>query len=224
MLLCFLKLLLGRGFRGSAREDAETALSSGMREHGGRSARPDDRTERLSRFLALVLRHKPDSVGIALDPSGFVEIEELANAIAGQPGWTSVTEAAIRAVAQTDARRYEIADTRIRARYGHSIPIETPGTPVIPPEWLYHGTPPDVLDAIRNDGLKPVGRQFVHLSATRQDALTIGQRHSPGAIVVTVLARQAHEAGVQFYQASPAIYLARAIPVNHLSIPDELPS
>jgi len=80
-----------------------------MREHGGRSARPDDRTERLSRFLALVLRHKPDSVGIALDSSGFAEIEELANAIAGQPGWTSVTEAAIRAVAQRDARRYEIA-------------------------------------------------------------------------------------------------------------------
>ena len=109
-----------------------------MREHGGRSARPDDRTERLSRFLALVLRHKPDSVGIALDSSGFAEIEELANAIAGQPGWTSVTEAAIRAVAAQDTRRYEITGKRIRARYGHSIPIETPGRPVIPPEWLYH--------------------------------------------------------------------------------------
>src|SRR5207247_8471664 len=93
------------GFRGSAREDAETALSSSMREHGGRSARPDDRTERLSRFLALVLRHKPDSVGIALDSSGFAEIEELANAIAAQPGCTSVTDAALRAVAAQDTRR-----------------------------------------------------------------------------------------------------------------------
>ncbi len=199
-------------------------LENTLRQMRGRPPRPEDQADRLGRFLALVLRHKPDSIGISLDPSGFVELETLAAAIAAQPGWSGITETVLRAAAQQDAKRYEIDGSRVRARYGHSIPIETPGKPVVPPEWLYHGTPPAVLDAIRNEGLMPQGRQFVHLSATRQDALTIGQRHSPGAVVVTVLARQAHEAGVQFFQASPAIYLARAIPAAHLSVPPERPS
>jgi len=219
MLLCFQNLLLGRGSGGGAREDAETALSSGMRQHRDRPGRPDERPERLSRFLALVLRHKPESVGITLDPSGFTEIEDLAKAIAEQPGWTGITEAAIRAVADQDTRRYEISGTRIRARYGHSIPVETPGTPIVPPEWLFHGTAPDALDAISRDGLTPQGRQFVHLSVTRQDALAVGKRHNPDAVVVTVLARQAAGAGVLFYNASLAIYLTKSIPPEFLSIP-----
>lgn len=190
-----------------------------MRPHRDRSARPEERTDRLSRFLALVLRHKPESIGITLDPSGFAEIDVLAKAMAGQPGWPGITAAAIRAVAEQDARRYEITATRIRARYGHSIPIETPGTPIVPPEWLYHGTAPDALDAISRDGLMPQGRQFVHLSVTRQDALAVGRRHSPDAVVVTVLARQAHGSGVQFYNVSPAIYLTKAIPPEFLSVP-----
>ncbi|HEX9533341.1 MAG TPA: RNA 2'-phosphotransferase, partial [bacterium] len=60
------------------------------------------------------------------------------------------------------------------ARYGHSVPIATPGKAVVPPEWLYHSTAPGALDALRQQGLQPQGRQFVHLSVTRQDALTIG--------------------------------------------------
>jgi len=195
-----------------------------MREIRGRPPRADEQGDRLSRFLALVLRHKPDSIGVTLDPSGFVEIDILATAIAAQPGWSGVTESAVRMAAQQDAKRYEIDGTRVRARYGHSIPIETPGKPVVPPEWLYHGTSPEALETIQNEGLKPQGRQFVHLSATRQDALTIGKRHSPDAIVVTVLARQAHEAGVRFFQASPAIYLARELSRVFLSVPPGTPS
>lgn len=154
-----------------------------------------------------------------LDPAGFVEIDMLAKALAGRPGWSWVTEHAIRTVVQQDAKRYEIDGTRVRARYGHSIPIAAPGTPVVPPEWLYHGTGPDALEAIRQQGLTPQGRQFVHLSAAWQDALAVGKRHSPHPVVITVLARKAHEAGVQFYQASPTIYLARDIARNFLAIP-----
>ncbi len=181
--------------------------------------RADERGDRLSRFLALVLRHQPESVGVTIDPSGFVEIDLLAKALAGQPRWAWVTEHAIRTVVLQDGKRYEIDGTRVRARYGHSVPIEAPGTPVVPPEWLYHGTVPDELEVVRQQGLTPRGRQFVHLSAARQDALAVGKRHSPTPVVITVLARKAHEAGVQFYQASPTIYLARGIARNFLSVP-----
>ena len=190
-----------------------------MHEMTGRPARTDQSTDRLGRFLALVLRHKPDRVGITLDPAGFVEVEALARAIAAQPGWSSVTADTIRGAIQKDVKRYELSDDRVRARYGHSVPIARPGKAVVPPEWLYHGTAPGGLDALRQQGLQPQGRQFVHLSVTRQDALTIGQRHSPDAVVVTIQARGAHDTGILFYQASPTVYLVREVPPTFLRVP-----
>ncbi len=145
-----------------------------------------------------------------------MEIGVLAHAIAGQVGWGWVSEEKIRALAQGDSRRYEVVGNRIRARYGHSVAIEAPGAPIVPPEWLYQGTSPEALVNIRAQGLRPQDRQFVHLSTTRQDALAVGKRHSQEAVVITVLARQAHEAGVTFYQASSAIYLAREVPPHYL--------
>lgn len=191
-----------------------------MPQRRGSAPSPHERGDRLSRFLALILRHRPESAGVTLDSSGFVDIDALARGLAAQPGWSSVTAETIRALAEQDSRRYEIAGDRIRARYGHSVPIETLGAAVVPPEWLYHGTSPDALDAIRTEGLRPEDRQFVHLSATRQDALAVGQRHSPHAVVITVLARRASEAGIAFYQASSGIYLTRAVPPQYISLPD----
>jgi len=188
----------------------------------GRSA-SQERDDRLSRFLALILRHKPESVGVELDPAGFVDVERLAGAVAEQPGWAWVTAEAIRRVAQRDIRRYELSAGRIRARYGHTVLIETPGTPVVPPEWLYHGAPAVLLDHLRTVGLHPQDRQFVHLSATRQDALVVARRHSPDAVVITVLARRAAEAGVTFYQAGPSIYLTRSVPPEFLRLPNPGP-
>ncbi|MDQ7843497.1 MAG: RNA 2'-phosphotransferase [Armatimonadota bacterium] len=189
-----------------------------MRSPGRPSSQ--ERDDRLSRFLALILRHKPESVGITLDAAGFVELEMLAAAIAGQPGWAWVTAEAIRRLAGRDVRRYELVEGRIRARYGHTVPIETPGTPVVPPEWLYHGAPAALLDHLRTVGLHPQDRQFVHLSATRQEALVVARRHSADAVVITVLARRAAEAGVTFYQAGPSLYLTRSVPPEFLRLPN----
>lgn len=191
------------------------------RRSGAASA--PDRDDRLSRFLALVLRHKPESVGIELDPAGFVDIEVLTAALAAQPGWSWVTPDAIRRLAQADDRRYGVTGNRIRARYGHTVPIEEPGAPVIPPEWLYFGAPPGALDQIRASGLHPQDRRFVHLSATRQDAAAVAARHSPEVAVITVLARRASESGVPFYQAAPGLYLTRAVPPPFLHLPDPAP-
>lgn len=182
-----------------------------------------DRDDRLSRFLALILRHKPESAGVALDPAGFVDIEALAHALAGQPGWSGVGAEAIRKLAAADDRRYEVIGDRIRARYGHTIPIEQPGAPAVPPEWLYYGAAPGVLEGIRAAGLLPQDRRFVHLSATRRDAAAVAARHSPEVAVITVLARRASEAGIPFYQAAPGLYLTRAVPPAFLHLPNATP-
>lgn len=186
----------------------------------GASSDARDRTERLSRFLALILRHKPESVGLTLDPAGFVDIATMVAALATQPGWSWVSADAVHHLAQQDGRRYEVVENRIRARYGHTVAIDTPGAPAVPPEWLYYGVPPASVDRLRVEGLHPQDRQFVHLSVTRQEALAIARRHDTDALVITILGRQASSSGVAFFQASAGIYLARAIPPQFLLLPN----
>src|SRR5574341_923355 len=116
------------------------------------------RLARLSRLVALVLRHRPEEVGISLDTGGFADIAALARALASQPGWEAISADEIIALAKADPRRYEVREERIRARYGHTVAVEHPGERAVPPEWLYYGTAAGSVGALSRD-LHPAGRQ-----------------------------------------------------------------
>ena len=58
--------------------------------------------------------------------------------------------------------------------------------PVIPPDILYHGTTHKALDAIMNDGLKPMGRQYVHLSGDTDTAIRGGRRRDNDPVILVV--------------------------------------
>lgn len=176
---------------------------------------------RLGRLLALVLRHRPDEIGLVLDEEGFAPLDALTRALAGQPGWASVTIDEIVKTATADPRRYEVRDGRIRARYGHTVAVERPGEPAYPPEWLYHGTAPAAVADLLRGGLQPTSRQYVHLSTTPAAARDVGRRHAPDAVVVVVLARRAHEADVLFRRVGPDLYLTGFVPPQFLLPPDE---
>jgi putative RNA 2'-phosphotransferase len=176
---------------------------------------------RLGRLLALVLRHRPDEIGLVLDGGGFAPLDALARALATQPGWESVTVDEILQTAQADTRRYEVRDGLIRARYGHTIPVEHPGEPAFPPEWLYQGTAPAAVHDLLVAGLQPTSRQYVHLSTTPAAAREVGRRHAPDAVVVVILARRAHDAEVLFRCVAPDLYLTRSVPARFLLRPDE---
>jgi putative RNA 2'-phosphotransferase len=184
-------------------------------------SRPDDaaRRVRLSRLVALVLRHRPDEVGLSLDEGGFVSVDDLSEALATQPGWDSVTVSDLVALAEADSRRYEVRDGRIRARYGHTVTVEQPGEPALPPEWLYYGTAPAETPAMAREGLRPTGRQHVHLSTTPQAALEVGRRHASDAVVVVVFARRAVGGGIEFRLAGPALFLTGSVPPEFLLLP-----
>ncbi len=183
-------------------------------------ASQSQRRVRLSRLLALVLRHRPDEVGLSLDAGGFVPLDDVARALAAQPGWESLTVADLIGVAEADPRRYEVRDGRIRARYGHTVTVEQPGEPALPPEWLYLGASPAAADEMRTAGLKPQTRQHVHLSTTPGQAREVGRRHAPDAVVVVVFARRANAAGIEFRRAGPALYLAGHVPAEFVLLPD----
>jgi putative RNA 2'-phosphotransferase len=115
-------------------------------------------------------------------------------------------------IAASTKRRHEMADGRIRALYGHSVPGKLARTPSTPPERLYHGTSPRALEAIRQNGLQPMARQYVHLSNNRADAIEVGRRKYPQPVLLLVNASDATKAGVALYVGNEKVWLADRVP------------
>jgi putative RNA 2'-phosphotransferase len=172
--------------------------------------------ERLSRFLSFLLRHRPGEYPLAFDRQGFVSWRELNERV--QARFPDATEEEIRTVITgSDKQRFEMRDDRVRATYGHSFPVDFEVEAVEPPSRLYHGTARDLARTILREGLKPRGRAYVHLSASMEEAVAVGQRRDPSPAVVVVEAGAAHASGIRFYSSGP-LYLAAEIPPRFLSV------
>lgn len=164
-----------------------------------------------SKFLSLVLRHRPGSIGLVLDAAGWADIEALIRL--AQPQQALTRALLDRAVAENDKNRFEIdADgRRIRARQGHSIAVDAGLTPMAPPPRLYHGTASRFVEAIRREGLCRRDRQHVHLSADAGTAARVGARHGRPVVLVVQAAAMA-AAGHAFHLSSNGVWLTDAVP------------
>ncbi len=161
----------------------------------------------LSKFLSFVLRHKPDAIGLVLDPQGWAGIDDLI-AKADVSGTRFSRDDLERVVASNDKKRFSISEDglQIRAAQGHSVAVELGLVPREPPAVLYHGTATRFLDAILAEGLKPQSRQHVHLSLDEVTARRVGQRHGKPAILL-VDAQAMHGEGMRFYVADNGVWL-----------------
>jgi putative RNA 2'-phosphotransferase len=182
----------------------------------------DDLTRR-SRHLSFVLRHRPDSIGIELEPGGWVAVDVLLAALARHG--RSLSRAELDEVVARDAkRRYTVEDApggeRIRAAQGHSADVDLGLAPADPPAVLWHGTTAAALTAIRRGGLQPRSRRMVHLSADRSTALVVGGRRGR-PVLVRVDTDRARSAGVVFFRADNGVWLTQALPAHLLTFPDE---
>lgn len=181
--------------------------------------------ERFSRWIAYVLRHNPSRYGLQPDRHGFVDSESFLQV--ARRRYPTLTQEQLREfVASAGAARFELAGGLLRARYGHSIPVEPPGQPIEPPAQLYHGAEAARTQDILARGLEPMERRLLHLSDTLDEALAIARRKSEHATVWRVRAKEAHQAGIAFFQEGK-IFLTTRIPSAFLSlepIPHELPS
>jgi putative RNA 2'-phosphotransferase len=186
------------------------------------------RRVRLSKFLALILRHQPERFGLVLDEEGWAPLSEVIEILRGLPNFRWATRADVMEIVEKGSgdgkRRFEVDGDRIRARYGHSIAQRVRYTPCTPPVRLYHGTSPEALPAIRQEGLRPMGRQYVHLSLDPETAARVGSRHTSHPVILTVRAAEAHAAGIEFYQAEESVYLTRRVPPAFLEFPETAPS
>lgn len=177
---------------------------------------------KLSKKVSYILRHDPMKYGIALDEEGFVPVEVLLAALNEEGRHGTVTEDDLRTViAQSEKKRFEIVNGNIRAMYGHSFPLKIVHEECIPPETLYHGTTHKVYPLIREQGLLPMGRQYVHLSADLETALTVGKRRDHDPVILLIDTAAAMKNGIKFYCGNDKTYLADSIPPRFIRVESE---
>ncbi|CAL9486996.1 RNA 2'-phosphotransferase [Streptomyces sp. enrichment culture] len=173
----------------------------------------------VSTYLSRHLCHRPEQIGLTLDAGGWVEIDTLIAAAAAH-GFTLTHDELAHVVAANDKRRFAVEGTRIRASQGHSVEVDLGLAPSVPPRYLYHGTVARFLDAIRAEGLRPMTRHDVHLSADRETAARVGARRGR-PVVLTVDARTLHDAGHVFRLSANGVWLTASVPPRHLRLPPD---
>jgi putative RNA 2'-phosphotransferase len=168
----------------------------------------------LSRIASHALRHEPARYGLTLDADGWVAIDAFIAALGRtDPRWLGLHAADFQEMIAASAKtRHEIDGDRIRAIYGHSVPGRLTHDPVVPPAILFHGTSPQAAELILREGLKPMSRQYVHLSPTLDVALEVGRRKAKEPSLLVVDAAAAFAAGIHFYRGNELIWLADAVP------------
>jgi putative RNA 2'-phosphotransferase len=165
-----------------------------------------------SKFLSLVLRHRPEHIGLTLDANGWADVGELIEK-ASAHGVSLTRELIAEVVATSDKQRFALdaAGERIRANQGHSVDIDLCLEPKEPPAILFHGTAATTLPAIRGEGLRPGSRQHVHLSPDEATAIRVGQRHGR-PVVLRVFAGKMWGQGAPFYCSANGVWLTPAVP------------
>ena len=173
----------------------------------------------VSKFIALILRHKPETIGITLDEHGWANVEELIAGIAKQQPFTMEM---LEEIVRTDNKqRYSFSEdkTMIRANQGHSIPVDVELEAKTPPDILYHGTGFKYTDSIDRQGLVSKSRLYVHLSQDYDTAVNVGQRHGK-PVVYEVNAKRMSADGYQFYLSVNDVWLTKKVPAEYLSKAD----
>lgn len=170
---------------------------------------------RISRYLSYLLRHDPED--LRMDEYGFVSLEEVLSKL--RKRFPQVTEKLIREIVEkSDRRRFEIKDGKIRALYGHSIRVKLD---LKEDRWikvLYHGTTGEAASRILRIGLKPMKRNWVHLSPSMEVAKLIGLRRTSKPVILEIDAEKARRGGVKFYKATDEIYLCKKVPPSFIRL------
>jgi len=174
------------------------------------------KTKKTSKFLSLVLRHKPEVIGISLDKEGWIETDKLLTAL-NENGKSISLQELEEIVANNDKKRFILENGRIRANQGHSINVDLALQASTPPKYLYHGTATRFLDSIMASGLEKRNRQHVHLSSDRATATKVGSRHGK-PVILKVQAKRMSEMGQKFFLSKNHVWLTSDVPTKFLEV------
>lgn len=178
------------------------------------------RLERLSKFISMILRHKPQVIGITLDEHGWADVDELIKGINETGEEVEFSKATLETIVKTDKKqRYSFSQDRtlIRANQGHSIPVDVELKKKEPPKVLYHGTGVKSVKAIQEQGLLPMERLYVHLSTDVETATNVGKRHGT-PVIFKVNAEQMQKDRYDFFQSVNGVWLTKEVPAKYLEL------
>ncbi len=170
----------------------------------------------LSKFLSLILRHKPEALDITLDPNGWADVQEILEKMNNR-GLKVDLDRIEHVVANNNKKRFILTEDRqrIRANQGHSVAIDMEFESIQPPDLLFHGTATRFLDSILEKGLLKGNRQHVHLSADKDTAVMVGKRHGK-PVVLTVDTQQMWAEGHEFYLSENKVWLTDHVPIQYI--------
>lgn len=172
-----------------------------------------------SKFLSLVLRHRPETIGVELDEAGWVEVDVLMDALA-RHNRTMPRSTLDEVVQKNDKQRFSFSEdgTRIRANQGHSVDIELGYESATPPEVLLHGTPQQFVSTIAEEGLKKMNRHHVHLHVDVETSTAVGSRRGK-PVLLTIRALDMHNAGHEFFVTPNDVWLTDHVPPEFIDFP-----
>lgn len=169
----------------------------------------------LSKFISLILRHKPEVIGISLDEHGWANVDEL---LAGIRQTRPIDMEMLEEIVRTDEKqRYTFNEdhTCIRANQGHSIQVDVELEEAKPPEYLFHGTGRKHVESIDQTGLIPKSRLYVHLSGDQETAIKVGKRHGDPVIYKVAAGAMARD-GHKFWKSANGVWLTKRVLPEYL--------
>ncbi|MFX0043748.1 MAG: RNA 2'-phosphotransferase [Candidatus Hodarchaeota archaeon] len=172
---------------------------------------------KISKFLAYILRHDPGKFHLQLDSEGYADLTAVLKILNSRYQDKKITKELIeKIILESDKRRFEIVENKIRAYYGHSLKqkIMMREAEILPP-FLFHGTTKRAYERIIKEGLKSENRQYVHLSGNLEDAVLVGKRRTNNPIILKINTKTSKEGGITFYKSGD-LYLTNYIPPHFI--------
>lgn len=178
----------------------------------------EQQKKKISKFISLVLRHKPEVINLKLDENGWTDVAELI-AKSKRDSHEGFTFEELNEIVETnDKKRFIFNEdkTKIRANQGHSVDIDLVLKPKQPPEFLYHGTAQSNIDSILEKGIEKRSRQHVHLSQDKETATKVGMRHGKPTILI-IKTQEMFNDGIEFYLSENNVWLTDFVDAKYIS-------
>ena len=176
-----------------------------------------DENKTISKFLSLVLRHSPEKIDLELDSAGWANVDDLLTKM--NSNGQSINFDILQFIVETNKKKrfaFNSDKTKIRANQGHSIKIEHGFESITPPEILYHGTGKKSIESILRTGIEKRDRHHVHLSADKETALKVGQRHGK-PVILEIMSLKMNENGHKFYMSENNVWLTDFVPTEFIN-------
>lgn len=180
--------------------------------HAARKKEKENILLETSKYMSYLLRHNPRN--LEMDEHGFVDLNQLLQKL--REHYQIKKGSILEIVKKSERKRFEIVENKIRALYGHTIPVKLELKEDDAVRLLYHGTTKESASKILGTGLKPMKRRWVHLSPTVEIAIEVGSRRTGRPVVLEIDAEAARRGGVKFYKATDKVYVSRYVASEHI--------